>query len=82
MGSEKYVHLAIHGGRVDSRELAELAQDAGLDDLPHHGGEDPQAVARVSAESSARPGANVDLVLDTRRMMLFDSADGRNLAAN
>jgi len=81
MGSEKYVFFNIHGGHVASRELAELAEDAGLEDLPRHEGEDQQAIARVSAESRAQIGANVELVLDTRRMMLFDPESGRNLAA-
>src|SRR3954471_13417280 len=81
MGSEKYVFFNIHGGHVTSRELAELAEDAGLEDLPRHEGEDQQAIARVSAESRAQIGANVELVLDTRRMMLFDPESGRNLAA-
>jgi multiple sugar transport system ATP-binding protein len=81
MGSEMYVYFSIHGGRVDSRELAELAKDAGLEELPSHAGEDEQAIARVSAGSRAHTGEKIDLVLDTRRIMLFDPETGRNFAA-
>jgi multiple sugar transport system ATP-binding protein len=79
MGSEIYAFFATRGGQVDSSELAELAKDSGLDDVPSHG--EQLITSRLSAESEARVGANVDLVLDTRRIMLFDPDDGRNLAA-
>ena len=52
-----------------------------MEDLPQHGGDTQQVIARLSAESRARPDAPVELVLDTARMQLFDPAGGRSLTA-
>jgi multiple sugar transport system ATP-binding protein len=61
-------------------ELDELAADAGLEDLPSHG-DGQQVVARLSAESRARPGADVELSIDTTRFQLFDETGARLSAA-
>jgi len=79
MGSEFYAYFTVEG-QTSSDQLAELAEDAGMADLP--GAEDAsQVVARLSPEADARQGAEVDLVLDTTRLLLFDPTDGRNLTA-
>ena len=55
MGSEKYVYFDVAAQGVESAELTELAADAGMEDLPSHGG-GQQVVARLSAESPVCPG--------------------------
>ncbi len=76
MGSELYVYFDVKSEHLDSAELNELAADAGMEDLPSHGG-GQQIVARLSAESKARPGGEVELSVDTSQMKLFDAAGAR-----
>jgi multiple sugar transport system ATP-binding protein len=76
MGSELYAYFDAHGGELRSAELDELAQDAGMDDVPSSGSE---IVARLSAGSRARAGDDVELVVDTTMMQLFDRTSGRSL---
>jgi len=79
MGSELYAYFDIHSGGVQSEELVELAEDAGISDLPRHGGDEQQVVARLDAASRARPGEKAELVLDCDQIMLFDPTDGHSL---
>jgi multiple sugar transport system ATP-binding protein len=81
MGSELYAYFDVQSGGVESAELVELAEDAGISDLPRHGGSEQQVVARLSAESRARPGEQAEMVLDYDHIMLFDPADGRSLTS-
>jgi multiple sugar transport system ATP-binding protein len=76
MGSELYVYFDVEAGDVNSAELNELAADAGMEDLPSHGG-GQQIVARLSAESKASPGGEVELSIDTSQIKLFDAAGAR-----
>jgi multiple sugar transport system ATP-binding protein len=78
MGSELYVYFDVEAGDMDSAELQELAADAGMEDLPSHGG-GQQVVARLSAESKAKPGTEVELTVDTSQMKLFDAQNGRSM---
>ena len=83
MGSELYAYFDIETkGEMQSDDLAELAKDAGLEDLPSGGAQ--HVVARLDAESSAKPGGDLDLTLDTTQIKLFDPEGGRSLthAAN
>jgi multiple sugar transport system ATP-binding protein len=81
MGSELYAYFDVDTA-ARSAHLSELARDAGLDDVPSHGaGEATQVVARLDAASRASAGEEVELALDTRRIKLFDPADGHALAA-
>jgi multiple sugar transport system ATP-binding protein len=80
MGSEKYVYFDVQSEHVDSAELTELAADAGMEDLPSHG-EGQQVVARLSADSQATPGEEVELSLDTSQIKLFSADDGHSLVA-
>jgi multiple sugar transport system ATP-binding protein len=79
MGSELYAYFDVKGGQMDSSELQELAADSGMEDLPRHGGDAQQVVARLSAASEARPNAEVNLVLDTSHIQLFDPDGGKSL---
>jgi multiple sugar transport system ATP-binding protein len=82
MGSELYVHFDVESKGAESAELTELAKDSGMEDLPSHEGEEgTQVVARLDAASSAHAGSEVDLVLDTDEIKLFDPADGKALTA-
>jgi multiple sugar transport system ATP-binding protein len=80
MGSELYVYFNVEGGDVDSAELNELAADAGMEDLPSHGS-GQQVVARLSAESKAKPGSEVELTVDSSQIKLFDIGTGRSMTA-
>jgi multiple sugar transport system ATP-binding protein len=77
MGSEIYVYFDVKSETtVQSAELDELAADSGMEDLPSHGG-GQQVVARLSAESKASPGGEVELSIDTTEMKLFDQTGAR-----
>jgi multiple sugar transport system ATP-binding protein len=81
MGSELYVYFDVKGGELEAAELVELAADAGMEDLPSHGDGAQQVVARLSAESRAAPGGEVELSIDTSQMKLFDAQSGRSMTA-
>ena len=82
MGSELYAYFDVEHAHVDSSDLNELAADSGMEDLPKHGSADvQQIVARLDATSSARPGGQAEMVLDTRHLQLFDPNGGKSLTA-
>jgi multiple sugar transport system ATP-binding protein len=82
MGAELYVYFDVKGEELQSAELSELAADAGMEDLPSHGDEgEQQVVARLSAESGAAPGGEVELSIETSQMKLFDAQTGRSMTA-
>jgi multiple sugar transport system ATP-binding protein len=81
MGSELYAYFDVEAGAVESSELSELAADSGMEDLPRHGGDSQQVVARLNAASRARPGERAEMVLDTRHIQLFDPQGGKSLTA-
>jgi multiple sugar transport system ATP-binding protein len=78
MGSELYVYFDVETKEVESDELADLAKDAGMEDLPS-GGAGQHVVARLDAASKASPGGEVELTLDTTQIKLFDPNGGRSL---
>jgi multiple sugar transport system ATP-binding protein len=80
MGSELYVYFDVKGGELHTADLDELAADAGIEDLPSHGS-GQQVVARLSAESKASPGAEVELSVDTSQIDLFAADSGSSLTA-
>jgi hypothetical protein len=74
------LRLLRRPGRGDPcADLDELAADAGMEELPSHG-EGQLVVARLSAESGATPGGEVELSIDTSQIKLFDLT-GARLAA-
>jgi multiple sugar transport system ATP-binding protein len=81
MGSELYVYFDVKTDQeIHTADLDELAADAGMEDLPSHG-EGQQVVARLSAESKAAPGSQVELSVDTSQIKIFDAGSGRSLVA-
>jgi multiple sugar transport system ATP-binding protein len=80
MGSELYVYFDVKSEEIHTADLDELAADAGMEDLPSHG-DRQQVVARLSAESKATPGGEVELSLDTSQVHLFAADNGRSLTA-
>ena len=80
MGSEIYVYFDVKSEQVHSAELDELAADSGVEDLPSHGG-GQQVVARLSADSKAAPGSEVELTIDTSQIKLFDQTGARFAAS-
>ncbi len=78
MGSELYVHFTVEQDRLESQELAELAEDSGVGEVPSAGGEG-QVVARLDAASKAKRGEETELWVDTTKLHFFDVEDGKNL---
>jgi multiple sugar transport system ATP-binding protein len=79
MGSELYVYFDVES-TAQSDQLEELAKDAGMEDLPTHGtGNATQVVARLDAASAATAGAEMDFVLETEEIKLFDPRGGASL---
>ena len=66
---------------MESQELAELAADAGAADLPSSGGGEGQITARLSPESRAAEGQEIELWLDVPAVHLFDPQSGARLSA-
>ena len=79
MGSELYVYFDLATDKAESQQLEELARDAQLEDLPKHGESATTVVARLDSASKAAAGAEVDLVLESEEIKLFDPKDGTSL---
>jgi multiple sugar transport system ATP-binding protein len=79
MGSELYVYFDLATDQAESQQLEELARDAQLEDLPKHGGSHTTVVARLDPASKAAAGGEVDLVLESEEIKLFDPKDGTSL---
>jgi len=77
MGSEFYAYFVLEADKVSSRELEELAHDAGGADLPSHEGS--QVVARLEAASQVRQGQETELWFNTEHLHLFDPESGQSL---
>ncbi|MDQ0377252.1 ABC transporter ATP-binding protein [Amycolatopsis thermophila] len=76
MGSEKYAYFTVEGELAATSELAELAADAGADDVPGGGA---SITARLSPVSGAQEGGMLDVWFDVQKVQLFDPSSGRNL---
>ncbi|MDP9133234.1 MAG: sn-glycerol-3-phosphate ABC transporter ATP-binding protein UgpC [Actinomycetota bacterium] len=83
MGSELYAYFDVEAQAAQSEDLAALAEDAGLGELPGAGsdGGATHVVARLSSESRADAGKEVELVLDTSQIKLFNPDGGRSLTS-
>jgi multiple sugar transport system ATP-binding protein len=76
LGADKFAYFRVQGARATARELEELAADAGAAEAPGAG---DQVVARLDAASRAHEGETLRLWVDTRRLHLFNPADGAHL---
>jgi multiple sugar transport system ATP-binding protein len=83
MGSELYAYFDVEAKAAESEELAALAADAGLGELPGAGssGGATHVVARLDSQSNADSGKEVEMVLDVSQIKLFDPNGGRSLTA-
>ena len=77
LGSELYAYIEYEEGAAESEELAELASDAGAEDLP--ASEANQATARLDPVSSVKAGQTARLWIDTSKVHLFNPASGESL---
>jgi multiple sugar transport system ATP-binding protein len=79
MGSELYAYFEVADAEtVKSDQLAEIAADAGMEDLPSSGS---QIIARLDAASSARADQEIELSLDCSQIKLFEPEGGKSLLA-
>ena len=79
MGSELYVYFDVDTKQeLQSDDLTDLAKDSGMEDLPS-GGVGQHVVARLDSDSKATAGGEVELVLDTTEIKLFDPDGGKSL---
>jgi multiple sugar transport system ATP-binding protein len=77
MGSEFYAYFVVASEKVASRELEELAHDAGAAELPQQEGS--QVVARLDAASRVRQGQETELSFNSEHLHLFDPETGQAL---
>ena len=80
MGSENYAYFHLEGTRVESDQLEEIAQDAGLGEVPSASGGETALVARLNEQSKIAKSTDAELWVDTRRLYLFDPETGKSLA--
>ncbi|TWH10611.1 multiple sugar transport system ATP-binding protein [Rhodococcus rhodochrous J45] len=73
MGSDKFAYFSTEGPGVHSKDLDELAADAGADMSAE------SLVARLSVESQATKGGTVQLWFDLAKIALFDQETGANV---
>jgi multiple sugar transport system ATP-binding protein len=81
MGSEVYLHFAVHASAVKAEELREIVGDEAIvaaDEQTHHGS---PFVARVDRGTTAREGDSVDLSVATARLHFFDLESGAGIYA-
>ena len=80
LGSEIMVHFTIDAKHAVTGDVLELAEDVGDDRVAQAVEEDaPQAatlVGRFGARSRVRPGAGVEVAVDTRALHFFDPHTG------
>ena len=80
MGSELFAHFSIERQRIESEELAELAEDAGSKDLPTTEEQD-RVIARLDADSKVREVHEAELMLDVSKLHFFDPDSGRSVTS-
>jgi multiple sugar transport system ATP-binding protein len=78
LGSDLFAYFDYEGEGVVAEELAELAADSGVADVPSTG-EANQAIARLEPASDIQAGRRARLWLDTTKLHLFDPSTGDSL---
>jgi multiple sugar transport system ATP-binding protein len=79
MGSELYAYFNVEAEGLSSKELDELAADAGTAEVP--GAQSGQVVARLEPASRVAKGEEAELWYDAPKLHLFDGETGRSLRA-
>src|SRR3712207_7259874 len=77
MGSDLFAHFRVGSAGVQSAELAELAADAGSDSSG-----EADIVARLEPASRARQGEEIELWIDTPKVLFFDAEGGAAIRAD
>jgi multiple sugar transport system ATP-binding protein len=80
MGSELYVHFTVESEAVQSKELEELAADAGGGEVPSS--EEGRIVARLEPASKVQQGKDSELWVDADRVHVFDPESGASLTSD
>jgi multiple sugar transport system ATP-binding protein len=80
LGAEQFGYFHLEGTRVESDQLEELAEDAGLAEVPSASEGAVAMVARLSSESKIGKGRQAQLWVDPSQMHLFDPKSGNSLA--
>jgi multiple sugar transport system ATP-binding protein len=74
MGSEVFVHFSVSAPAVRTEQVREALEPETAEVQTTHSG--TPFVARVSRETRAREGDQIELTVDTRRLHFFDPATG------
>jgi multiple sugar transport system ATP-binding protein len=77
LGSDILVHFGVDAAAVVTEDIEELARDAGVESVAGDG--HLGLVARVSPRSQIREGDQVDIVVDTARLHVFDMGSGLSI---
>ncbi len=83
LGSDVVIHFAVNAPPAITEDVRELAVDVGQEALEQvekgvEGGR-TTVLARLNPRTHARPGDNIELVLDTHRLHFFDPDDGSGI---
>jgi multiple sugar transport system ATP-binding protein len=77
MGSEVFVHFAVAGEPVETREVLEAMEEEDVSGAVHermHGG--VPFIARLERGTRAKEGERLELAVDTKRLNFFDAESG------
>jgi multiple sugar transport system ATP-binding protein len=78
LGSEIMVHFSIKAKHASTEEVRELAEDVGDERAVEQAADSDTAtlVGRFGARSRVRPGAQIEVAVDTRSLHFFDPQTG------
>jgi multiple sugar transport system ATP-binding protein len=83
LGSDVVIHFTIDAPQAITEDVKELAVDVGQEALEkvqqQAEGGTSTVLARLNPRTRARPGASVELVVDTARLHFFDPDDGSGI---
>jgi multiple sugar transport system ATP-binding protein len=83
MGSDVYLHFTVDAPPVyteDTKELAADVDEKALEELKEQAKESRTTfIARTSPETRARPGGNLEIWVDTRKLYFFDPTSGESI---
>jgi multiple sugar transport system ATP-binding protein len=76
LGSEIMVHFTVDAPPARTEEVAELAEDAGVEALTEGHESESLLIGRFGARSQVQEGAAVEATVDTRALHFFDPETG------